>query len=72
MKHLRINFFLTLALLLMPIAAIAQSPCPRSAPGSTVTNPPALFSQGGTLTVNLAVQHRAGRAGAHALLLHDP
>ena len=54
MKHLRINFFLTLALLLTPITAIAQSPCPRSAPGSTVTNPPALFSEGGTLTVNLA------------------
>jgi len=53
-KHLRINFFLTLALLLTPITAIAQSPCPRSAPGSTVTNPPALFSEGGTLTVNLA------------------
>jgi FtsP/CotA-like multicopper oxidase with cupredoxin domain len=53
-KHLRINFFLTLALLLTPIAAIAQSPCPRFAPGSTVTNPPALFSQDGTLTVNLA------------------
>ena len=54
MKHLRINFFLTLALLLTPITAIAQSPCPRFAPGSTVTNPPALFSQDGTLTVNLA------------------
>jgi FtsP/CotA-like multicopper oxidase with cupredoxin domain len=53
-KHLRINFFLTLALLLAPITAIAQSPCPRFAPGSTVTNPPALFSQDGTLTVNLA------------------
>jgi FtsP/CotA-like multicopper oxidase with cupredoxin domain len=53
-KHLRINFFLTLAVLLTPITAIAQSPCPRFAPGSTVTNPPALFSQDGTLTVNLA------------------
>ena len=54
MKHFRINLFLTLALLLTPIAAAAQSPCPRFAPGSTVTNPPALFSQDGTLTVNLA------------------
>jgi hypothetical protein len=53
-KHLRINLYLTLALLLMPIAAAAQSPCPRFAPGSTVVNPPALFSQDGTLTVNLA------------------
>ena len=54
MKHLVINFFLTLALLLTPITVVAQSPCPRFAPGSTVTNPPALFSQDGTLTVNLA------------------
>jgi FtsP/CotA-like multicopper oxidase with cupredoxin domain len=53
-RNFRINFFLTLALLLTPIAAAAQSPCPRFPAGSTVTNPPALFSQDGTLTVNLA------------------
>ena len=54
MKHLRINFLLTLAILLTPIAAFAQSPCPRFAAGSTVKNPPALFSQHGTLMVDLA------------------
>ena len=54
MKQVRINFFLTLALLLTPLAAFAQSPCPRFAPGSTVTDPPALFSANGSLTVNLA------------------
>ena len=53
-KHFRINLFVIIALLLTPIAAVAQSPCPRFAPGSTVINPPALFSQNGSLTVNLA------------------
>lgn len=55
MKDLRLYFFLTLGLLMAPIAVGAQNgPCPRLPAGSTVTNPPALFSQAGTLTVNLA------------------
>ena len=66
MKHLRINFFLTLALLLTPITAIAQSPCPRFAAGSTVTNPPALFSQNGALTVNLLTTPRRTRTGGRS------
>ncbi len=56
MKYLRFNLFSTLALLLTPLVAAAQvsNPCPRFAAGSTVKNPPALFSQNGTLTVNLS------------------
>jgi len=54
LKYPRLNLFATLALLLTPIAAAAQSPCPRFPAGTTVTNPPALFSSDGTLTVNLA------------------
>lgn len=50
----RLNLLATLALFLTPITAAAQSPCPRFTPGTTVTNPPALFSSDGTLTVNLA------------------
>jgi FtsP/CotA-like multicopper oxidase with cupredoxin domain len=39
--------------LLVPITAAAQTDlCPRFAPGSTVTNPPALYSQNGSLIVN--------------------
>jgi FtsP/CotA-like multicopper oxidase with cupredoxin domain len=55
-KDLRLNLFLTLALLLTPavVAAQVSNPCPRFAAGSTVRNPPALFSQNGTLTVNLS------------------
>jgi len=55
-KYLRFNLFSTLALLLTPLVAAAQvsNPCPRFAAGSTVKNPPALFSQNGTLTVNLS------------------
>ncbi len=56
MNYLRLNRFLILALFLTPITATAQvsGPCPRFAAGSTVTNPPALFSSNGTLTVNLS------------------
>jgi FtsP/CotA-like multicopper oxidase with cupredoxin domain len=53
-KDFRSYFFLTLAFLLMPAIAGAQSPCPRFAPGTTVTNPPALSSVDGILTVDLA------------------
>lgn len=56
-KNLGINFFLTITLLLVPFTLAAQTgPCPRFAAGSTVTNPPALFSQGGVLIVNLSYQ----------------
>ncbi|HEV2170961.1 MAG TPA: multicopper oxidase domain-containing protein, partial [Candidatus Binatus sp.] len=55
MKHLRSSLLVILTLLIIPIAAAAQTnPCPRFAAGSTVTNPPALFSNNGTLTVNLS------------------
>ena len=56
MKYLRFNLILTLALLLTPLGAAAQvsNPCPRFAAGSTVKNPPALFSQNGTLSVSLS------------------
>src|SRR5579871_2382296 len=37
------------------ICAFGQAnPCPRPTPGSTVVNPPALYSSGGSLTVNLS------------------
>jgi FtsP/CotA-like multicopper oxidase with cupredoxin domain len=55
-KDFRTCLLVTLALLLTPVTARAQSPCPRFAPGSTITNPSALFSVGGVLTVNLAYQ----------------
>ncbi len=57
MKKLVIYFFLlaSLVLTMNPAGAIAKSgPCPRFAAGSTVTNPPALFSQKGRLTVNFS------------------
>ena len=56
MKYLRLNLLVTMALFLTPIAAAADitNPCPRFAAGSTVTDPPALFSNNGTLTVNLS------------------
>src|ERR1700722_9653579 len=54
-KYFRLNLLAILALLITPISAAAQgNPCPRFAAGSTVTNPPALFSSSGVLTVNLA------------------
>ena len=55
MKYFRLNLIAILALLIAPITVAAQgNPCPRFAAGSTVTNPPALFSSSGALTVNLA------------------
>jgi len=35
-------------------SAFGQTPCPRFSAGSTVRNPPAQYSSGGSLTVNLA------------------
>ena len=56
MTHLHIKLLAAIALLATPISAAAQvsGPCPRFAAGSTVTNPPALFSNDGALTVDLA------------------
>ncbi len=55
MKYFRLDLFVILALLATPISVAAQgSPCPRFAAGSTVTNPPARFSEDGVLTVNLS------------------
>jgi FtsP/CotA-like multicopper oxidase with cupredoxin domain len=54
-KNFRLDLFVILALMLTPISLAAQgSPCPRFAAGSTVTNPPARFSDDGVLTVNLS------------------
>ena len=53
-KFFRLDLLAILALLITPIAAAQGNPCPRFAAGSTVTNPPALFSVNGALTVNLS------------------
>src|SRR6202050_4301995 len=68
MKHQnrdpRLLALATISIITILIAAAAPSPtlakptsstnpCPRFAPGSVVSNPPALFSQGGVLSVNL-------------------
>lgn len=47
---------LAIAFIAAPIAARAQSttPCPRPAAGSVVSNPQALYSKNGVLTVNLS------------------
>jgi hypothetical protein len=44
------------ALAIVPIQAFAQGagPCTRFTAGSTVSNPPALFSRNGKLTANLS------------------
>jgi hypothetical protein len=54
-KFFRLNLLAILALLIAPITVAAQgNPCPRFTAGGTVTNPPALFSHDGALTVNLS------------------
>jgi FtsP/CotA-like multicopper oxidase with cupredoxin domain len=62
-NNLRITILLALALGIPLVTATAQTsavvqtgPCPRFAAGSTVTNPPALFSKNGVLKVNLSYQ----------------
>jgi FtsP/CotA-like multicopper oxidase with cupredoxin domain len=55
MTHLRFVFVSVVAMAVAQISALGQSnPCPRFSAGSTVRNPPALYSQGGSLTVNLS------------------
>ncbi|HEV3109943.1 MAG TPA: multicopper oxidase domain-containing protein [Candidatus Binataceae bacterium] len=56
MRGVRAGLFVVLALLITSIRAVAQGagPCSRFVAGSTVSNPPALFSQNGTLTVSLS------------------
>jgi FtsP/CotA-like multicopper oxidase with cupredoxin domain len=64
MKKSASRLFATVGILLTPIAAAAQAgPCPRFAPGSTVINPPALYSQNGSLTVNLSYNTRQDAQG---------
>ena len=49
---------ITILIVASPSRVLAKisstNPCPRFAPGSVVSNPPALFSHGGVLSVNLA------------------
>jgi FtsP/CotA-like multicopper oxidase with cupredoxin domain len=55
MKSARWLFLNVLVLAGAHFSAFGQSsPCPRFSAGSTVKNPPALHSQGGSLTVNLS------------------
>jgi FtsP/CotA-like multicopper oxidase with cupredoxin domain len=56
MTRIHLVLFAAMALPATAIPAVAQvsGPCPRFAAGSTVTNPPALFSNNGVLSVNLA------------------
>jgi FtsP/CotA-like multicopper oxidase with cupredoxin domain len=55
---------LFLSIILMSAYAFGQaSPCPRFPAGSTVTNPPALYSEDGALTVNLSYKTAADADG---------
>ncbi|HEY6331989.1 MAG TPA: hypothetical protein VI756_21855, partial [Blastocatellia bacterium] len=52
------------ALVNFPIFAFAQpNPCPRAAAGSTISNPPDLYSQEGSLTVDLYYNTTTDAAG---------
>jgi hypothetical protein len=55
MKQIRWLFVMVAALAPGQFIAFGQvNPCPRFSAGSVVRNPPALYSQGGSLTVNLS------------------
>ena len=56
MTPIRLNLLAAavLSALAIPAAAQVSGPCPRFAAGSTVTNPPALFSNNGVLSVDLS------------------
>src|SRR5258708_30192096 len=55
MRQIRWSFTFIAALAVAPFSALGQTnPCPRFSAGATVRNPPALYSQGGSLTVNLS------------------
>lgn len=55
MKLNRLLLIVIAALPMTQLGAFGQSnPCPRFSAGSTVTNPPSLYSQEGSLTVNLS------------------
>jgi FtsP/CotA-like multicopper oxidase with cupredoxin domain len=63
MKQLR-WFALCIPVLAGALSAFGQAnPCPRFSAGSTVKNPPALYSQNGTLTVNLSYNTVTDSAG---------
>src|SRR5579864_7112967 len=63
MKQLR-WFALCIPVLAGALSAFDQAnPCPRFSAGSTVKNPPALYSQNGTLTVNLSYNTVTDSAG---------
>jgi len=51
-----------LLLLMVPAACWGQNPCPRHPLGSAVADPPAVFSNGGKLTVDLTylLEHEDG------------
>jgi FtsP/CotA-like multicopper oxidase with cupredoxin domain len=55
-RHFRFQFLVLFAVAVVPVSAATQasSPCPRFPAGSTVTNPPAIFSRNGTLSVDLS------------------
>ncbi len=54
---------LFLLFVLIPSACWSQNPCQRFAPGSTVADPPALYSQAGKLTVDLTYETGTDAAG---------
>ncbi|MBV9266073.1 MAG: multicopper oxidase domain-containing protein [Acidobacteriaceae bacterium] len=63
--HLRLIIASSACFVLIgPASAVASNPCPRFAPGSTVTQAPDLFSDDGVLTVNLAYQTAPGSNGS--------
>jgi FtsP/CotA-like multicopper oxidase with cupredoxin domain len=60
-SRLFLGFVVTLAV--QTIAFGQGNPCPRYSAGSTVQNPPALYSQNGSLTVNLSYNTTTDSAG---------
>jgi FtsP/CotA-like multicopper oxidase with cupredoxin domain len=68
-RNVRSLLLTALALVFMPIAALAQlstasyGPCPRPPPGSLVTQPPDLYSQNGVLNVAFSYYTAVDSAG---------
>ena len=54
-----------------PVGPVAN-PCPRPAAGSTVENPPALFSRGGVLKVSFSYQTRVDADGRNLFCFMTP
>jgi len=58
------RFLLIVAMCAISLSAMAQQMCPpRPAPGTAISNPVDLYSQNGTLTLNLALQSEVGPTG---------